>query len=215
MNRENLSRLRKEYLTRELRRRDLEEDPHQMFVSWLKEAIEHIGEDANAMALSTVDERHRPSCRMVLLKDMSPYRYFFYTNYESRKASDMEANSSVSLLFWWPTLERQIRIEGVVQRAEDDRSDQYFTSRSEGSKVGAIASPQSRVLEDRTELDLRVQAVMEDYRDLKRPVYWGGYVVEAHYFEFWQGRASRLHDRFGYERVSESGEEFRISRLAP
>ncbi|MEM7658438.1 MAG: pyridoxamine 5'-phosphate oxidase [Bacteroidota bacterium] len=209
-----LSDMRQEYAQAALDRADVAANPFEQFESWLKAAIEHCQIEPNAMTLATVEDG-RPTTRVVLLKGLDARGLMFYTNYESRKAQDMGKNPFVCLNFWWPELERQVRVEGKVERLSDEESDQYFQSRGRGSRLGAWASPQSRVLENREELEQKVQEItarFEGQETFAKPDHWGGYLVRPDYFEFWQGRKSRLHDRLAYRK---QGEDWQIDRLAP
>ncbi len=208
--------IRKEYSLKELGREDLEENPFLQFDKWWKEALNSNIDEINAMTLCTCNSQGQPSARIVLLKGYDESGFTFFSNYESHKAQDMEDNKRVALLFFWKELQRQVRIEGVVKKLEAAESDVYYQSRPEGSKLGAWASPQSRVIESRKELEEKVKAVAEQFKnkEIVRPQNWGGYKVEPNSIEFWQGRESRLHDRFQFARQqSKSG--WSLERLAP
>lgn len=172
-------------------------DPYTLFDVWFAEAQVSEPNDPNAMALATADGDGRPSVRMVLVKGHDARGFVFYTNRESRKAGELEANPQASLLFHWKSLRRQVRIEGSVERASDAESDAYFASRSRASQLGAVASDQSRPLESREAFEARYQKVSARYEGLEipRPAYWGGYRVVPRAIEFWQDRAHRLHER--------------------
>ena len=188
-------------------------DPLAQFRCWFDDALAGEIYEPNAMALATVGPDGQPSLRMVLLKDFDVRGFVFYTNLESRKAEELASNAKASLLFWWDRLHRQVRIEGTVSPVSDGEADAYFASRPHGSRIGAVASPQSRVIDGRDALEARVAALAAQYpEDVPRPKHWSGYRVEATSFEFWQGRRSRLHDRLRYNR---SGQDWRIERLAP
>jgi pyridoxamine 5'-phosphate oxidase len=207
--------IRKSYQRAELKDSDLSPDPIVLFNQWWKEALDANLTEPNAMTLATVSQDGQPSARTVLLKGISNHGFEFYTNYESRKATEMEENPKVALLFFWKELERQIRIEGVVEKVNRERSREYFQSRPLGSQIGAWASPQSRRIEDREELDNAVSRIEQKFigqDPLPLPDHWGGYIVKPHLFEFWQGRQDRLHDRFEY--VLEN-KLWNIRRLAP
>ncbi|MEO1383062.1 MAG: pyridoxamine 5'-phosphate oxidase, partial [Bacteroidota bacterium] len=170
--------------------------------------------EPNAMSLATVHQG-RPSVRIVLLKGFNDEGFVFYTNYESKKAQEMAQNYQVALTFFWPELERQIRIEGKVAKVSEAESNAYYQSRGRGSRIGAWASPQSQVIEDRNILEARVEeftAKFEGQETFPKPEYWGGYRVEPDYIEFWQGRKSRLHDRITYT-LTEGA--WIIQRIAP
>ncbi len=208
--------IRKEYSLKELGREDLEKNPFLQFDKWWKEALNSNIDEINAMTLCTSNSQGQPSARIVLLKGYDESGFTFFSNYESHKAQDMEDNNQVALLFFWKELQRQVRIEGVVKKLEAAESDVYYQSRPEGSKLGAWASPQSRVIESRKELEEKVNAVAEQFKnkEIERPQNWGGYKVEPNSIEFWQGRESRLHDRFQFARQqSKSG--WSLERLAP
>jgi pyridoxamine 5'-phosphate oxidase len=207
--------IRKSYQHGELNRSDLTRDPLDLFRQWWKEALAAEIAEPNAMTLATVGPNQRPSARTVLLKGISDDGFEFYTNYRSRKAGDMEINPQVALLFFWKELERQVRIEGYVEKVSRQQSQQYFQSRPLGSQIGAWASPQSQVIEDRSVLDNAVTRIEEQFigqDPLPLPNHWGGYIVRPHLYEFWQGREDRLHDRFEYI-LDEK--HWKISRLAP
>jgi pyridoxamine 5'-phosphate oxidase len=185
------------------------------FRQWWLMAVESDILEPNAMALATVDIMNQPACRMVLLKGITAEGFEFYTNYNSRKALEMDQHPKVALLFFWKELERQIRIEGRVEKVSEERSREYFQSRPKESQIGAWASPQSEVIPDRSVLDDEVRKLEKEYDQhhvLPLPDDWGGYLVRPQLFEFWQGRANRLHDRFQY--TLHEG-EWIIERLAP
>ena len=200
-----------QYLTGSLSKKDLAKDPFKQFEDWFLNALEKVPVDANAMVLSTVNAQAHPSSRVVLLKGFSEKGFVFYTNYLSHKSQDMLINPHVSLCFFWPSLERQIRICGKVDKLSDAESDTYFLSRPLGSQLAAIASKQSEELESRQQLLDRIEHLRQQDQ-LERPSYWGGFCVEANHFEFWQGRENRLHDRFVYTRQKL---DWCCKRLAP
>jgi pyridoxamine 5'-phosphate oxidase len=207
------SELRKEYLKHKLEEADAAPDPFTQFGRWLDEAIAREQPQANAMTLATATADGRPSARLVLLKGWDARGFVFFTNFTSRKAMEIEANPRVTLLFAWIDMERQVRIEGRVERAGADESDEYFHSRPVGARRGAIASPQSQVIAERGVIERRIAELERAHGDAPpRPDYWGGYRVVPDLFEFWQGRESRLHDRLQY--VPAAG-AWRIERLAP
>jgi pyridoxamine 5'-phosphate oxidase len=213
----NIEDLRKSYHQGTLDTSDLTTDPMDLFRRWWHEAIEAEIEEANAMTLATVNRKGQPSARIVLLKGLTHEGFEFFTNYRSHKAKDMEANPHVALLFFWKELERQVRIEGMVEKVSRERSEQYFQSRPRGNQIGAWSSPQSQVIPERSAIEENMRKVEEKFGHidpLPLPENWGGYLVRANVMEFWQGRQDRLHDRFRY-RKEESQEAWRLDRLAP
>ncbi len=208
------SNLRKEYTSAGLDKADVHHDPVVQFRAWFQNAIDAGLHEPNAMILATATGDGKPSARTVLLKGYDKRGFVFYTNYEGRKAGELETNPRCALLFYWGELERQVRVEGTGSRISEQESDEYFTSRPRGSRLGAWASQQSWPVEDRSVLEERVLELEREYegREIPRPPFWGGYRIEPEAIEFWQGRESRLHDRFVYRR--EDG-TWRIERLQP
>lgn len=207
-----LEELRVNYKNSELEIHDLAINPVDQFKKWLSEAISARCDEPNAFTLSTV-EGDQPRSRVVLLKGILNGSFVFYTNFESDKGRELQTNPKVAMNFLWLPLERQVRIEGVVKKAPDEVSDEYFKSRPLGSQIGAIASPQSQVIESRELLEKRVREIeSRPFEKIQRPSNWGGYIIEPHYFEFWQGRSNRLHDRISYELTQEN---WCLQRLAP
>jgi pyridoxamine 5'-phosphate oxidase len=207
--------IRREYQKDYLLENEVDPDPFQQFRLWFDDALRADILDPNAMALAT-SYKNKPSIRIVLLKGLDARGFVFFTNYHSRKGHEMEHNPHAALLFYWDKLERQVRIEGLVEKIDEQSSDDYFRSRPRGSRIGALASPQSTIIESRDVLEKKVAELEEKYRnieDIQRPSYWGGYRLVPHYFEFWQGRPCRLHDRIVYELVPAG--EWKIFRLAP
>ena len=203
---------RRDYLGAPLLEADAGSDPIDVFLSWFRAAA--AGEpDANAMALATVDPAGQPSVRIVLLKDADARGLTFYTNYESRKAHDLTANDRAAVVFYWRSLDRQVRVEGDVERVAAGESDTYFASRPVEARLSAAASPQSRPVDSREALEGLVETIRREHGEhVPRPAFWGGYRLRPHAFEFWQGRPNRLHDRLRYER-HDGG--WRRGRLAP
>jgi pyridoxamine 5'-phosphate oxidase len=190
-------------------------EPFAQFAAWLEEAVATEGlTEPNAMTVASVSADGQPSARIVLLRGYDARGFVFFTNYESRKGHELDATGKAGLLFFWPALERQIRIDGSVARIDAAESDAYFAQRPRGHRLSAWASPQSSVVASRAFLEDRMAA--EDARfgpgDVPRPPYWGGYRVTPHVFEFWQGRRNRVHDRIAYLRANDA---WRIERLAP
>jgi pyridoxamine 5'-phosphate oxidase len=205
--------LRKEYALASLDERDVDRDPLKQFERWLAQAIAAKVPEPTAMTLATVDSRGRPAARIVLLKEAGAGGFVFYTNYESRKGREMACHPHAALTFMWKELERQVRIEGTVEKVGAQESDAYFATRPLGSRIGAWASPQSEVLQSRDWLEKRWAALAIEHGDNPpRPPHWGGYRVAPEFIEFWQGRQSRLHDRIAYAREDNT---WRIQRLAP
>lgn len=206
------TRMRKSYTGSGLELSEV--DPTALLHSWLDEALSAGIEEPNAMALSTVDTLGQPSSRMVLLRGLSDKGLEFYTNYTSRKAVELADNAQVALLFYWPSLHRQVRIEGHVIFSEPSASDAYFNERPREHQIGAWASPQSATIPDRKAIEdnvLRYEKLFEG-KAVTRPSFWGGYVVISQKMEFWQGRESRLHDRYRFQRTEQG---WKMERLAP
>jgi pyridoxamine 5'-phosphate oxidase len=212
---QHLADLRKDYLKASLDVASVSANPIEQFEIWFKEALKSEVLEPNAMTLSTVNVEGKPSARIVLLKGVENSRFLFFTNYQSDKGKDLEHNPSCALTFFWPELERQVRIEGIAARVDASRSEAYFQSRPRGSQIGAWASPQSTIIENREILEQRVAQLEERFKDksvLPKPQQWGGYEVEPLLIEFWQGRPSRLHDRIQFRRIEN---EWKCHRLAP
>lgn len=205
---------RKDYALKELTDESAALDPFVQFEQWYESARNTGMPEPNAMTLATAGSDGRPAARIVLLKGFRNGIFEFYTNYESRKGREIAENPFAALLFYWPDLERQIRIEGRVKRLDAKISDEYFNSRPRGAQLGAFASPQSAVVTDRTTLEGLYQKAQTAAKDgpISRPEHWGGYALHAHCLEFWQGRVNRLHDRIRYRRAAE---QWIRERLAP
>ncbi|WP_261546456.1 pyridoxamine 5'-phosphate oxidase [Burkholderia multivorans] len=211
-----LADLRINYSRASLDEADAAPDPFAQFDRWFNEALAAKLPEPNAMTLATVGADGRPSARIVLVKGVDERGFVFFTNYESRKGRDLAAHPYAALLFYWIELERQVRIEGRVEKTSADESDRYFASRPVGSRIGAWASEQSAVIDSRATLEAREKAFSERYGDdPPRPPHWGGYRVVPDTLEFWQGRPSRLHDRLVYTRDAAAPHGWTISRLSP
>ena len=211
----DLDRMRKEYAAAGLAEADLAAEPFEPFGRWFEEAKRAGLIEPNAMTLATVGPDGMPSARTVLMKGFDPQGLVFFTNYESRKAAELEASGRAALLFWWPPLERQVRFEGRVARVAAEESDAYFASRPRGSQIGAWCSPQSRVVAGRDALEAAERTFEARFagQDVPRPPHWGGYRLAPARVEFWQGRQNRLHDRLCYTLLEAGG--WRLERLAP
>ena len=216
MNDQNLADLRKTYAQRTLSEADVLPDAVHQFRVWLNEALAAQLDEPTALTLSTVSATGQPSSRVVLLKGLPDEAGFlFYSNYDSRKGQELAARPQAAINFFWPGLERQVRVEGRIEKAPETLSTEYFQSRPRSSQLGAWASPQSQVIANREELEAREAHVAEEFGaqdPLPRPDNWGGYILKPHRLEFWQGRPSRLHDRIVYEL---EGQGWKRSRLAP
>lgn len=211
----NITDLRKEYSRSTLDFSNVLKDPVKQFEKWFDEALQSGITEPNAMHLATVDEHGKPSSRIVLLKGIAENKFIFYTNYQSKKGRELEQNPACALTFFWPEIERQVRIEGVADRVDTKLSDEYFQSRPRGSQIGAWASPQSTIIKDRDILEARAQQMEKKFeleKVLPRPNQWGGFQIDPLMIEFWQGRASRLHDRIQFTKVDG---EWKVNRLAP
>lgn len=211
----NLHDFRKDYKRDTLSRNEVSENPIAQFEKWMKEAIssETVAEP-NAMTLATSTPEGKPSARVILLKSFNEEGFVFYTNYESRKAVQLLDNPHTSIVFDWHVMERQVRIEGVAKKVSAEESDKYFYSRPRESQLGAWISPQSTFINGREELEHRQVLIESEFKEkpITRPPHWGGFVVQPHSIEFWQGRQSRLHDRLIYLKTDG---EWILRRLAP
>lgn len=209
-----ISRLRHDFTRDEIEELSARQAPFEQFELWLAEAIGKNLNDPNAMVLSTSTSDGRPSSRVVLLKGFDENGFIFYTNYDSRKAGEIAENPHVALLFYWAETGKQVRIEGKIKKVPGEMSDAYFASRPRASQIGAVASPQSRVIESREQLEIEFERLKErsEEKAIDRPANWGGYIVAPETFEFWQGRENRLHDRLRYTKTADG---WKVERLAP
>lgn len=213
---EPLSSMRMSYELARLGDSDVDRDPLAQFSRWFAEVLETNVGEANAMVLSTVGADHHPSSRTLLMKQFDQRGIVFFSNYESEKGRDIAENPWVAALFYWPSLQRQVRICGIARQIPGEESDAYFASRPPGSQIGAIVSPQSREIPDREWLEARfadAERKLTGHDALTRPAHWGGYRIEPESIEFWQGRPNRLHDRIRYDRLDDGS--WTIRRLAP
>lgn len=210
----SIAQMRIEYRQAELSETQAPGDPYLLFARWFEEATLAELPEPNAMNLATVNAERKPSARTLLLKGFDHQGFVFFTNYTSHKGQQMAENANVALTFYWAELERQVRIEGLIDKVSSEESDAYFLSRPRSSQIGAHVSPQSQKIVGREVLEQRHQALVSEFqgREISRPEHWGGYRVTPVSFEFWQGRPSRLHDRLFYE-LSEG--VWQLIRLAP
>jgi pyridoxamine 5'-phosphate oxidase len=211
----DIADIRKDYMLQSLDESDVASDPIEQFERWWDNALNSSIGEINSMTLATANAKGIPSARIVLLKGYDENGFVFFTNYESKKGKDLAENPFASLVFFWKELERQVRIDGIVEKIKAEQSDEYFETRPEGSKIGAWASPQSGVISGRTVLEQNVSDLKERYvgKEIPRPPHWGGYIVEPLRIEFWQGRPNRLHDRIAY--IRDVSGSWNIERLAP
>ncbi|HRP31216.1 MAG TPA: pyridoxamine 5'-phosphate oxidase [Agriterribacter sp.] len=210
-----IASIRQNYSKQVLLESDVFDNPIRQFDKWWQEAMRAQIEEINAMTLATSSTDGTPSARIVLLKDFSEKGFMFFTNYDSHKAQQLAQNPKACLVFFWKELERQVRVAGTVSRVDPAESDFYFNSRPEESRIGALTSPQSRVIENRSWIDEQYAKnfALLSGTSFQRPANWGGYIVTATTIEFWQGRPSRLHDRLQY--TLQKNNEWKIERLAP
>lgn len=215
MNQEELQNLRQDYSAATLSEKDVAASPIKQFNKWFNEALDAKIAEPNAMTLATATPDGRPSARIVLLKGFDDSGFAFYTNYLSRKGKELAKNPNAAVVFHWIELERQVRIEGTIEKLSKEQSDQYFHSRPKLSQIGALASPQSQEIADRAELENKMGELEAEYADkeVPKPSYWGGYILKPRLIEFWQGRRSRLHDRIVYKKVD--NKSWKKVRLAP
>jgi pyridoxamine-phosphate oxidase len=209
-----INTLRHDFSSQTLDEKDVNADPIMQFEKWFKEAVDSKVHEPNAMTVCTATKEGKPSARILLLRNFNESGFVFYTNYTSRKGTEIMENPNCALLFFWPELERQVRIEGVLTKQTSDESDIYFNTRPRTSKLGAWTSAQSKVIDNRKVLDEEYDLLSKKYPDetVPRPPHWGGYILKPSTIEFWQGRPSRLHDRILF--VQENN-KWKIQRLAP
>lgn len=209
-----INTLRHDFSKQTLDESDVLAHPVLQFEKWFKEAVNAHVNEPNAMTVCTSSPEGKPSARILLLRNFNENGFVFYTNYNSRKGFEIEKNPQCALLFFWPELERQVRIEGVLSKQTTDESDLYFNTRPRGSKLGAWTSEQSKVIANRNVLEREYKLMSDKFPDenVPRPPFWGGYLLKPDTVEFWQGRPSRLHDRIVYRQVNS---EWKIERLAP
>ncbi|MFT4551610.1 MAG: pyridoxamine 5'-phosphate oxidase [Chlamydiales bacterium] len=206
--------MKKEYSLITLRKKDVKENPIEQFKQWMDEAVEAEILEANAISLATSTSEGKPSVRTVLIKSVNDRGIVFFTNYESRKAQDIKENPFAAMSIWWKEMERQVCIEGSIEKISREESEEYFNTRSRGSRIGAWTSKQSSVLGSREELEGKYSSIEKKYpgEEIPAPPFWGGYLLNPTSMEFWQGRPKRLHDRILYTRKNGSWE---ICRLSP
>lgn len=211
---EFVSQTRHDYKKKELTEATARKDPFEQFETWFGEAVESRLFEPNAMVLGTATPAGRPSTRIVLLRGFDRSGFTFFTNYDSRKGRELEQNPQASLLFFWAELERQVRVEGLIEKASREISDAYFASRPRASRIGALVSPQSSRIANREMLEQKYAELEAEFQngEIPRPENWGGFILRPQRFEFWQGRAGRLHDRLVYR---QKGSDWEIGRLAP
>ncbi len=215
MNQEELQNLREDYTGVELSENSTKANPILQFEKWFDEALAANVPERNAMTLATATHDGRPSARIVLLKGFSEAGFSFYTNYLSRKGKEITKNPLGALTFFWPGMERQIRIEGTIEKLSKEQSEKYFHSRPKNSQIGAVVSPQSQEIGSREEIEKKWNELAAEYEDgeVPKPSFWGGYILKPRLIEFWQGRPSRLHDRILYKKID--NKNWKKVRLAP
>ena len=211
---EMIQSLRQDYRSAELKDNDINKNPIKQFEKWFADAMEAQLYEPNVMTLATADKSGKPNARIVLLKGFDENGFSFYTNYLSQKGKEIKKNPQACLVFFWAELERQVRIKGKIEKLSKEASEKYFHSRPIGSQIGAIVSPQSQIITDRTVLEHKVDELTAQYegKAIPKPSHWGGYIVKPTAIEFWQGRTSRLHDRIKYDLING---KWQTNRLAP
>lgn len=214
LTKEMLQSLRQDYRAAELSEKDADKNPIKQFEKWFAAAIDAQLYEPNVMTLATADKNGKPNARIVLLKGFDENGFSFYTNYLSQKGKELKKNPQACLVFFWAELERQVRIEGKIEKLSKEASEKYFHSRPIGSQIGAIVSPQSQIIIDRRILEEKVEELTTQYegKTIPKPAHWGGYIVKPTAIEFWQGRTSRLHDRIKYDLING---KWKTNRLAP
>jgi pyridoxamine 5'-phosphate oxidase len=212
----NVADLRRDYSRQTLLESNADANPFLQFQHWFTQALNAEVIEPNAMTLATITADGKPAARIVLLKDLDERGFVFYSNFQSRKGQELAQTPAAALVFWWGELERQVRIEGAITVVSETEADDYFQSRPRGSQLGAWVSNQSQVITDRSVLEQRLEQLEQDYLDrpIPRPAHWGGYRLAPTYFEFWQGRANRLHDRLCYRHATASS-LWQMERLSP
>lgn len=211
---EMLQNLRQDYRSAELSEKDADKNPIKQFEKWFTAAIAAKIYEPNVMTLATADKTGKPNARIVLLKGFDENGFSFYTNYLSQKGKELKKNPQACLVFFWAELERQVRIEGKIEKLSKEASEKYFHSRPTESQIGAIVSPQSQIITDRNILENKIEELTQQYegKTIPKPAHWGGYILKPTAIEFWQGRTSRLHDRIKYDLING---KWQTNRLAP
>lgn len=209
-----IANIRQDYCLASLDEKETGNNPVLFFEKWFQQAEHAHVMEVNAMTVSTVDAQHKPHARVVLLKGIEQEKFVFFTNYESNKGQQIAENSNVAVVFFWPELQRQVRIEGTIEKVAPEYSDEYFNMRPLGSRIGALASPQSQKIVSRDVLEKRYETLSQlPASEIQRPDHWGGYAITPEKIEFWQGRSSRMHDRIVFEKETEN--TWNKYRIAP